>query len=82
MPDLAQLIKKIALDAVEASAPANVLFGTVTATSPLTVRISARLIIRRPALKSLEGLELQTGDSVAVLRAAGGQVWLVLGRIA
>lgn len=43
--DFLQIIKKAAVEAVEASSPAKVMYGTVVASSPLAVRIEQRLTI-------------------------------------
>ena len=43
MPNLVELIQQIAQNSSDASAPANVLFGTVTSTSPLTVLVEQKL---------------------------------------
>ena len=45
MPSLLQIIKKAAVEAVEASNPAKVVYGTVTAVSPLNIRIEQRFTI-------------------------------------
>ena len=43
--DLLKLIKKTAMDAVNASKPANVVFGKVICTSPLKVHVDQKLIL-------------------------------------
>lgn len=43
--ELINIIKKTALEAVDASQPCNVLFGTVTSTSPLQVNVNQKLIL-------------------------------------
>ena len=43
--DLVRLIKKAALDAVEASKPCNLVFGTVTSTSPLKISVEQKLTL-------------------------------------
>lgn len=45
MPNLLQIIKKAAVEAVEASNPAKVMYGTVVAISPLNIRIEQRFTI-------------------------------------
>lgn len=45
MSDLITLIKKAAVEAVEGEKPTGVLFGTVTATSPLTVNVEQKLTL-------------------------------------
>lgn len=48
--DLVETMKKIAKQTNEAGAPAAIMFGTVTSTSPLTVRVDNRFDITEDAL--------------------------------
>jgi hypothetical protein len=43
--DLLKLIKKTAVEAVNASKPANMVFGKVISTSPLKIKIDQKLIL-------------------------------------
>lgn len=43
--DLIKLIKKAAVEAVNASKPANVVFGKVISTAPLKIKIDQKLIL-------------------------------------
>lgn len=43
--DLLKMIKKTAVDAVNASKPANMVFGKVISTSPLKIKIDQKLIL-------------------------------------
>lgn len=81
MASLLQAIKQAAIDAVRASDPANLIFAKVTKTTPLTVQVDQKLILTAPSVVSLVGLDLSTGDSVAILRAQGGQKFLILGKV-
>lgn len=45
MHNLLQIIKKAAVEAVEASNPAKVMYGTVTAASPLAIKIDQRFTV-------------------------------------
>lgn len=45
MPNLIEIIKMAAVDAVKASNPAAIVFGTVTSISPLKVNIEQRLTL-------------------------------------
>lgn len=80
MPNLVELIKKAALEAVQDSAPAAVVFGTVVSTAPLTVDIEQRLRISAPHLVIPGGSEsgLSPGNKVTLLRAQGGQKFILL----
>lgn len=48
--DLVQLIKKAALEAVDASQPANVLFGKVTSASPLKIFVDQKMTLTKEQL--------------------------------
>ena len=43
--DLLKLVKKAAVDAVNASKPVNIVFGKVISTSPLKIKIDQKLIV-------------------------------------
>jgi len=43
--DLIKLIKRIAVEAVEASKPTNIVFGQVTSTSPLKITIEQKITL-------------------------------------
>ena len=43
--DLVKMIKKAAVQAVNASKPANVVFGKVTSVSPLKIKVDQKLIL-------------------------------------
>lgn len=45
LDDLLKVVKKAAVDAVNASKPANMVFGKVISTSPLKVKIDQKLIL-------------------------------------
>ena len=86
-----EIIKQLALDAAEKGADFCV--GTVTKAAPLTIRLEeglelteAFLVLTEDVLQAeetgsiqIEGL--QAGEAVALLRADGGQQYLVLGRV-
>ncbi|MCL1831719.1 MAG: DUF2577 domain-containing protein [Oscillospiraceae bacterium] len=78
MDSIAGVIKLAALDAVEADKPVAVLYGQVTAVSPLTVEVEQKLKLSGEQLVAIRG-ELSVGDSVALLREQGGQRFVVLG---
>lgn len=50
MANLVELIKKIAMEAYEASKPAKVVYGTVTSVKPLKVRLTDKLTILNSSL--------------------------------
>lgn len=43
--DLVKIIKKAAVDAVNASKPANIVFGKVVSKSPLKIKVDQKLIL-------------------------------------
>lgn len=43
--DFVKLIKKVAVDAVKASKPANIVFGKIISTSPLKIKVDQKLIL-------------------------------------
>lgn len=45
MPDLIQIIKKAAIEAVQAANPCSIMFGVVTKTNPLNITIESRLTL-------------------------------------
>ena len=82
LTELVQTIKRAALDAVEAQSPAAPFVGRVIEEAPLQVRVSPRLTLTRRRLMFLAGLEPpEIGDRLALLRFAGGQRYLVLGKV-
>lgn len=50
MANLAELIKKAAVDAISASKPAQLVSGTVVAVEPLTVKVSDKLTITQEVI--------------------------------
>lgn len=53
MPDATELVKtmkKAALDAVEATKPANVMFGKVTSVSPLQINVEQKMVLGKAQL--------------------------------
>ena len=77
------LIKKIALDAVHASQPTTIVFGSVTSVSPLKVRISQLLELPSASLIPTSAVKnkLAVGDEVILIRQQGGQRYVVLDKL-
>lgn len=95
LPDASQLIeliKQVAVAAVEASKPVKLVYGRVASVSPLSVRLDQRTTLTAGFLRRLhyggvtaEGeavsvYSFKVGDSVALLRMQGGQEYLILGK--
>lgn len=116
MPDMLSIIKRAALDAVEAQKPTAILYGTVTSAEPLEIAAEQKLTLTHSQLvlcrsvcnfdtaaqfdaqtgaagepEHVHGLPeetpvkllcaLQAGDNVLLLRAAGGQKYIVIDRV-
>ena len=79
MANLLALIKRAAVEAVEAGAPCGVFFGRVTATAPLTVRLDSRFVLESGhLLRADRAAHLREGDAVLLLRAQGGKRYVIL----
>lgn len=50
MPNIIEIIKKAAIEAVEASKPCSLLYGTVTSICPLKINIEQRLTLEKEHL--------------------------------
>ncbi|MCI8363389.1 MAG: DUF2577 domain-containing protein [Eubacterium sp.] len=78
------LIKKISMDAYRASKPCDIITGVVAEGKPLRIKISDKttldddfLMITQSAFKA----NLVKGDKVALIRACGGQKYLVIDKV-
>lgn len=81
---LIDLIKTVAVKAVEATNPVNVLFGTVVSESPLEVQIHQKLKLTEEFLVITERVaqvNLNRGDKVVLFRVQGGQQFVVLDKV-
>ncbi len=93
MNDLVKAIKKTAQEAVQASRPTDVCYGTVESLSPLSIRLDQKLLLPAKQILLPQPLteripdesillnRLSAGDQVILLRAQGGQKYVLLGRI-
>lgn len=81
---LNQLIKKLALDAVRTSKPCDIVKGVLTSEKPIRVRISEKVTLDSDFFYLTETAKragLNKGDEVAMIRAAGGQKYLVVDKV-
>ncbi|MFD0712852.1 DUF2577 domain-containing protein [Paenibacillus sp. GCM10027626] len=94
---LVDVMKKISVGAVEASSPAAIYYGTIISTDPLKVNVDQRFNLPKDFLVVPETLMeykaviggqevvirrgLETGDHVVMLRAPGGQQYILLDRV-
>lgn len=95
--DLLKLIKRTALDAVNASRPANVVFGKVISISPLKVHVDQKLVLTSAQLVLSRNVtdhtvkigsdnytvynSLKVGEQVILMQSAGGQKYTIIDRI-
>lgn len=93
MGSMLALIKQAAFEAVEASNPVGIFFGTIKSVTPLEVDIDQRFILTQEFLvltdatkelrygDSILRPKLQAGDRVLLLRIQGGQKYVILDRV-
>lgn len=77
-------IKRAAVEAVEAKKPMAVIFGKVTSAAPLKVQVDQKLELSGSQLVTTSAVRgynaLKKGEKVILLRADGGQKFIVLDR--
>ncbi|AKC65594.1 DUF2577 domain-containing protein [Bacillus pumilus] len=86
---LSEAIKRLAVDAVDAQSPTDLILGDVVSVSPLSVRLNENdkliipeeLLIWPARLDEGEDDELEEGDSVMVLAMTGGQTFYILDKV-
>lgn len=81
MPNLLQTLQQISQQATAATDPVEIVFGTVRAFDPFTVRVGDKLRLPGKALlftHTSTNLAYRIGDTVIMLREQGGQRYLVL----
>lgn len=84
--EFVDLFKKISIDTFENSKPMNLVFGSVTSTSPFEVLLEQKISLDNSLLIGLQmcscpDFKLVVGDRVALLRQQGGQKYLVLDKV-
>ncbi|MGX9290507.1 DUF2577 family protein [Bacillus sp. A015] len=86
---LSEAIKRLAVNAVDAASPIDLVIGEVKAVSPLHIRLNENhkliipeeLLIWPKRLNKGEDDELKTGDSIMVLTMAGGQSFYIIDKL-
>ncbi|EKF34106.1 DUF2577 family protein [Bacillus xiamenensis] len=86
---LSEAIKRLAVDAVDAQSPMELILGDMVSVSPLSVRLNENdkliipeeLLIWPARLDEGEDDELEEGDSVMVLAMTGGQTFYILDKV-
>jgi murein DD-endopeptidase MepM/ murein hydrolase activator NlpD len=71
------IIKKVALNAFEASNPVKLLFGKVVSINPVKIQVGELLTLTKEFLV-INGT-VSVGDNVTLIRCQGGQKYVVLG---
>lgn len=86
---LSEAIKRLAVNAVDAASPIDLVVGEVTAVSPVSIRLNENhklvipeeLLILPKRLNKGEDDELKRGDSIMVLAMAGGQSFYIIDKL-
>lgn len=79
-----KIVKKAAVDAVNAEKPAAVCFGKVVGTSPLEISVEQKMTLGAAQLiltNTVKDNTLFVGDSVCLLRMQGGQKYMVVDKL-
>ena len=82
--NLVQVLKQLAKEEREASKPCDIVMGTVCSVDPLKIQISQKLSITDDFLiltSYFDSLDVSTGDNVVMIRAQGGQSFLLLDKV-
>lgn len=83
MKQLIEVIKRVALNAVETTKPVEVCFGTVQSEHPLRIRLSQKQILEKESFWILDGVtesSFEAGDRLLLLRVQGGQRYYIIGK--
>ncbi|WP_455715446.1 DUF2577 domain-containing protein [Anaerosporobacter sp.] len=81
--NLTQLIKKAAIEAVQASKPSDLIFGKIVSTNPLEVSVDQKLTLSDEFVFTTYAYSqiIQVNDNVVMLRAQGGQKYLIIDKV-
>ncbi len=82
--NLIQLIKKIAMEAVNASKPCDYRIGTVASEKPLKVKVSNNIMLDMNFLHLTAAVTekpLKKGDKVLMFRKQGGNEYMLIDRV-
>lgn len=81
--DFLEVVKRIAIGAVRAAKPVEVMIGKVKAVEPLAVSVEGALTLKGDFLVKTEKgcTDLGKGDGVVLLRVQGGQKYVVLDKV-
>jgi hypothetical protein len=83
LANLTQLIKKAAIEAVEAGKPSDLIFGKVISTNPLRVNVDQKLTLNEEFVFVTYAYQqlMQDNDNVVMIRAKGGQKYLIIDKV-
>lgn len=78
------LIKRLAIAALEQKQLSTFLIGSVTSVSPLKIKVNQKIFIDEDFFSMTQTVKkagLKKGDKVALVRAYGGQAYLVIDKV-
>ena len=82
MPNLIESIKKASLEAVEASKPCAVMFGSVTSEIPFKISVEQKLALTETQLIMTKDVTYYSiGDKILLLRMQGGQKYVLMDKV-
>ncbi|MDE5996030.1 MAG: DUF2577 domain-containing protein [Eubacterium sp.] len=81
--DLLTIIKKAAMEAIEASQPSDFCFGKVISKKPLKISVEQKMVLSSAQLVLTKTAQnnLSVDEKVVLLKQKGGQKYLVLDRV-
>lgn len=83
--DFIRIVKKAALDAVNASQPTDFCVGKVASLKPLKISVDQKLTLKKTQLIATETVmttsPLEVGDMVVLLQKQGGQKYLIMDKV-
>lgn len=83
MKQMIDVMKKVALNAIETTKPVEICYGTVQSRSPFRVRLSQKQILGKDSFIVKNGVTAQSfeeGDILILIRVQGGQQYLIYDR--
>ena len=83
MRQFVDIMKKVSINAIEATKPMEICYGTVQSKSPFQVRLSQKQILGKEYFIVKKGVTAQSfeeGDILILFRVQGGQQYLIYDR--
>ncbi len=78
MSDFGELIKELAVNAVEAEKPTEVVIGVVEDDEPLKIRLEQKLVIGDEFVDVCNGALYEKDSRVVLIRCSGGQKYVLI----